>query len=85
MLPTRGLRRVAAGSFAGFVVGTLGGIIGLGGAEFRLPLLAGFFRLKTLEAIILNKATSLVVVSSALLARSIAIPVHAICRVLMWL
>ena len=53
-------------------------MIGLGGAEFRLPLLAGFFRLKTLEAIILNKATSLVVVSTALLARGVSIPVQAL-------
>lgn len=28
---------------AGFSVGMLGGLIGLGGAEFRLPLLIGVF------------------------------------------
>ena len=60
MLLTRGRRRAAGGFFSGFAIGSLGGMIGLGGAEFRLPLLVGFFRLKTLEAIILNKATSLV-------------------------
>ena len=64
------------GLFSGFVIGSIGGMIGLGGAEFRLPLLVGFFRLKTLEAIILNKATSLVVVSTALFARSVSIPVY---------
>lgn len=28
----------------GAVIGALGGLIGLGGAEFRLPLLIGMFR-----------------------------------------
>jgi predicted small integral membrane protein len=44
----------------------LGGLIGLGGAEFRLPLLISLFRFRGLEAVILNKATSLVVVAAAL-------------------
>ena len=39
-----------------------GGLIGLGGAEFRLPLLIGAFRFAALQAVILNKAMSLVVV-----------------------
>lgn len=50
----------------GAVIGALGGLIGLGGAEFRLPLLIGLFRFGALEAVILNKAMSLVVVASAL-------------------
>lgn len=50
----------------GAVIGTLGGLIGLGGAEFRLPLLIGLFRFGALEAVILNKAMSLVVVATAL-------------------
>lgn len=54
---------------AGSLIGTLGGLIGLGGAEFRLPVLVGLFRLGTLEAIILNKAMSLFVVVTALLFR----------------
>jgi uncharacterized membrane protein YfcA len=53
----------------------LGGLIGLGGAEFRLPLLLSIFRFPPLEAIILNKATSLIVVASALLFRSKSVPV----------
>lgn len=53
----------------------LGGLIGLGGAEFRLPLLIGPFRLIALEAVILNKAMSLIVVASALLFRTRAVPV----------
>lgn len=58
---------------AGSLIGTLGGLIGLGGAEFRLPVLVGVFRLGTLEAVILNKAMSLVVVAVALLFRGKAI------------
>jgi len=47
----------------GAAIGTLGGMIGLGGAEFRLPLLIGIFGYTALEAVILNKAMSLVVVA----------------------
>jgi uncharacterized membrane protein YfcA len=50
----------------GAIIGMLGGLIGLGGAEFRLPLLIGAFHFAALEAVIVNKATSLVVVASAL-------------------
>src|SRR5687768_12253361 len=36
------IRNLAATAW-GVVIGTLGGLIGLGGAEFRLPLLIGLF------------------------------------------
>ena len=58
----------------GAIIGTLGGLIGLGGAEFRLPLLIGPFRFAALEAVILNKAMSLVVVATALPFRAAAVP-----------
>jgi hypothetical protein len=52
-------RRSSSLAFAGgAAVGALGGLIGLGGAEFRLPLLIGLFRFPALEAVILNKAPS---------------------------
>jgi uncharacterized membrane protein YfcA len=63
---------------SGAVIGTLGGLIGLGGAEFRLPLLIGIFRFAALEAVILNKAMSLVVVASALPLRVSAVPFSSI-------
>jgi uncharacterized membrane protein YfcA len=51
---------------SGTGIGTLAGLIGLGGAEFRLPFLISMFRFGALEAVIINKAMSLVVVASAL-------------------
>ncbi|MER5966690.1 sulfite exporter TauE/SafE family protein [Streptomyces sp. NPDC002057] len=59
---------------AGAAIGVLGGMIGLGGAEFRLPLLIGLFGFAALSAVILNKAMSLVVVLVALPARFAAVP-----------
>lgn len=69
------VNRGARGFVAGSLIGALGGLIGLGGAEFRLPVLVGMFRLDTLQAVILNKAMSLVVVAAALLFRLKTIPV----------
>lgn len=64
------LRRALALAFgAGAAIGVLGGMIGLGGAEFRLPLLIGMFGFVALQAVILNKAMSLIVVITALPAR----------------
>lgn len=63
---------------AGFVIGTLGGLIGLGGAEFRLPLLVSLFHFGTLDAVMINKVTSLVVVFFSLPARSQSIPWNSI-------
>lgn len=60
--------------FGGCIIGALGGLIGLGGAEFRLPLLIGPFGFAALDAVILNKAMSLVVVATALPFRSQTIP-----------
>lgn len=66
--------RLLAGFGAGGLIGTLGGLIGLGGAEFRLPLLISAFRFPALEAVILNKTMSLVVVASALPFRATSVP-----------
>lgn len=67
-------RSTPAAFMGGAVIGTLGGLIGLGGAEFRLPLLIGAFRFAALQAVILNKAMSLVVVASALPFRAAVVP-----------
>jgi uncharacterized protein len=73
---TRGAGVAAFGG--GAIIGILGGLVGLGGAEFRLPLLISAFRFKALEAVILNKAMSLVVVASALPLRAAAVPLEAV-------
>src|SRR5271166_4729968 len=67
----RSAPRAVAG---GALIGILGGLIGLGGAEFRLPLLIGVFGFGALEAVIVNKAMSLLVVSTALPFRARAVP-----------
>ncbi|WP_218131100.1 sulfite exporter TauE/SafE family protein [Lentzea albidocapillata] len=69
LIPTRAGRPAPVVFAAGAAVGLLGGMIGLGGAEFRLPLLIGLFGFAALSAVILNKAMSLVVVLTALPAR----------------
>ncbi|MER9561066.1 sulfite exporter TauE/SafE family protein [Mesorhizobium sp. M0571] len=58
----------------GLIIGALGGLVGLGGAEFRLPLLIGLFNFAALEAVILNKAMSLIVVATALPFRAQTVP-----------
>lgn len=67
-------RRHLQAFLAGAAVGMLGGLIGLGGAEFRLPLLIGLFGFAALAAVIINKAMSLIVVTSALVFRAQARP-----------
>lgn len=62
----------------GLAIGVLGGLIGLGGAEFRLPLLIGLFGFAALHAVILNKAMSLVVVASALVCRTRTVPIETV-------
>lgn len=59
---------------ASTVIGMLGGLIGLGGAEFRLPVLVGIFQFATLHAVVINLAVSLVTVCFSLLFRASTIP-----------
>lgn len=54
----------------GGVIAVLGGLIGLGGAEFRLPVLVGVFKLRTLQAIVINLLVSLVTVVFSLIFRT---------------
>lgn len=50
-------------------IGTLGGLIGLGGAEFRLPVLVGPLAYAAHRAVTLNLAVSLITVTAALITR----------------
>lgn len=56
-------------------IGLLGGLIGLGGAEFRLPVLAGPLKYPARQAVLLNLAVSLVtlVVSLAIRSRTLSL------------
>ncbi|MFE5922610.1 sulfite exporter TauE/SafE family protein [Streptomyces sp. NPDC056468] len=74
LIPQRSTHSMPLAFVAGGAVGVLGGMIGLGGAEFRLPLLISLFGFAALSAVILNKAMSLVVVLVALPARLAAVP-----------
>lgn len=76
---TRTVRGSLPLAFAGgAAVGVFGGMIGLGGAEFRLPLLIALFGFAALSAVIVNKALSLLVVLTALPARFAAVPASAL-------
>jgi uncharacterized protein len=50
-------------------IGCLGGLIGLGGAEFRLPVLIGLFRKRPKTAVALNMAVSLITILSSICFR----------------
>lgn len=76
--PDRFRSSAAAVFGCGFAVGLLGGLIGLGGAEFRLPLLMGLFGFLALPAVIVNKATSLIVVAVSLPLRAGSIPLASL-------
>jgi uncharacterized protein len=53
----------------GAPVGCLGGLIGLGGAEFRLPFLLKTFNKPAKKAVALNMLISLITVASAIYFR----------------
>lgn len=65
---------MASKAFIGFgsgaAIGTLGGLIGLGGAEFRLPVLVGLLGMTPRAAVPMNLVVSLITLSAALLGRS---------------
>lgn len=56
-------------ALAGGGVGVLGGLLGLGGAEFRLPILVALFGYTLRGAIPLNLAVSFVAVVVAAVSR----------------
>ena len=71
------VRRLGLAVLAGASIGVLGGLVGLGGAEFRLPLLL-MFGFAALASVIINKTMSLVVVLVALPSRLVGVPFAAV-------
>jgi uncharacterized membrane protein YfcA len=62
-------KRVVLNVLVGFAVGLAGGLVGLGGAELRLPYLVGTLRLRLTTAIPVNMAVSLLTLLAALPTR----------------
>lgn len=63
------IRRPLAAASAGAAVAILGGLIGLGGAEFRLPILIGIFALFPHRAVRTNLLISLATLAVSAVAR----------------
>lgn len=63
------IRRPLAAALAGAAVAILGGLIGLGGAEFRLPILIALFALYAHRAIRINLLVSLVTLAMSAVSR----------------
>lgn len=59
-------------------IAALGGLIGLGGAEFRLPVLAGPLRHPARRAVPLNLAVSLVTLATAAVTRGSTLSLEAL-------
>ena len=62
----------------GAPIGVLGGLIGLGGAEFRLPVLTGVFSYSAKQAVPLNLAISLFTVVAAFATRGSLTSLHSL-------
>lgn len=62
----------------GAAIGLLGGLIGLGGAEFRLPVLMAVFLLAAHAAVRLNLLVSLVTLLASAAARAFVLPLDAL-------
>lgn len=62
----------------GAAVGSAGGLIGLGGAEFRLPALVGVLRFSAREAVAVNLVSSFIVLAAAFPFRAATAPINEI-------
>lgn len=74
MLRTYSVRRPLLAFIAGASVSTLGGLIGLGGAEFRLPILITAFALYAHRAVRFNLLVSFVTLLFAAMTRLKVLP-----------
>jgi uncharacterized protein len=65
----RGWRTIALALGCALVIGGIGGLIGLGGGEFRLPILVGRIGFAARSAIPMNQILSLVTLCTAMVVR----------------
>ncbi|MCC5972682.1 MAG: sulfite exporter TauE/SafE family protein [Rubellimicrobium sp.] len=72
------VRKPALSFGIGAAVGTAGGLIGLGGAEFRLPALMGVLRFSPREAVAVNLVASFIVLAAAFPFRAASVPLAEI-------
>lgn len=81
-MPTSGSTQVTHNPTLAFgfavPIAILGGLIGLGGAEFRLPVLVGPLSYGARQAVPLNLAVSLVTIMTSLLIRSTSLTVASL-------
>ena len=63
-------RRPLFAFLAAIPIAVLGGLIGHGGAEFRLPVLAGPLRYAARQAVPLNLAISLITLATSRVSRA---------------
>ena len=73
-----GFRRPGLAFLYAAPIGLLGGLIGLGGSEFRLPVLIGPLGYSARNAVPLNLAISLVTLSAALMIRATTLSLNPI-------
>src|SRR3954451_20244524 len=64
-----GWRTITAALGCALLIGGIGGLIGLGGGEFRLPLLVGLIGFTARAAVPMNQILSLVTLVTALIVR----------------
>lgn len=65
-----GWRTITIAFVSAMIIGGIGGLIGLGGGEFRLPLLVGLIGFTAREAVPMNQILSLITLVTALVVRS---------------
>lgn len=63
-------RRASLAVASGAAIGTLGGLVGLGGGEFRLPVLTSLFGYAVRAAVPMNLVVSLITLVASLLTRA---------------
>jgi uncharacterized membrane protein YfcA len=66
------------GMASGLVIGVLGGLIGLGGGEFRLPVLTALLRYSIRAAVPINLVISFITLVASLFIRASVLPLSSV-------